>query len=230
LLGLVWWPRTIPMSVGVITAVALLAGFALQRAARGRASFSLWASAAVVLTFAAGSQQARALLAGELARAVPHERSAQLVLSPLPSNPLCWTGLSVSSDPAGLYHARFARISLLPSLWPNARCGNVRGNGATTAPLRRSSLRSSTSAIAFELELSAPLAELHALRARACEVDAALRFMRAPYWDAAATPPIIGDLRYDSEPQLGFAELEAPNDCRDAPPRWVPPLDDLLKD
>ena len=165
LLAALWIPRIVPAGTALGASVALLAGFALQRAVRQRAAPSLLACAAVVLVFALGSHRARALLADELARDVPHERVAQLVLTPLPGNPLCWNGLALTSDDGGLYRARFARITLAPALLPNARCAFL-PRGATTAPLRRSSLASRTPALHFELELVAPLAELRALRGR----------------------------------------------------------------
>ena len=227
LLALAWLPKPIPPAVALIASCGLLAGFALQRAARGRPGPSLWASAVVVLVFAGGSLHARGVLAAELARAAPQERVAQLVLTPIPGNPLCWNGLSVSSDRAGGYHARTARISLLPALIANRSCATMR-RGQPTAPLRPARLRAANPALAFELEFTGSLPELRALRARACEVDGALRFIRAAYWDTSATPPVIGDLRYDAEPDLGFAELTAPNDCRAPFPPWIPPLADLL--
>lgn len=227
LLAALWLAHVVPAGTAACASVGLMLGFVLQRAVKQRAAPSLYACALAVLVFAASSLHARSLLAAELATSAPRERIAELVLTPLPGNPLCWNGLALSSDAAGLYHARFARISIAPALVPNSRCAFL-PRGTTTAPLRRAALVARNPALHFELELSEPLAELRALRSRVCEVDAALRFMRAPYWIGSRSPPVIGDLRYDNEPGLGFAEIEAHQPCRDAPPPWTPPLRDLL--
>jgi hypothetical protein len=226
LLAALWFARVVPAGTAACATIGLVLGFALQRTVGRRAAPSLYACALVVLVFAGSSLRARTLLAGELAAGAPHERIAQLVLTPLPGNPLCWNGLALSDDDAGLYHARFARISVAPALLPNSRCAFL-PRGTTTAPLQPARLVARNRALHFELELHEPLAELRALRASVCEIDAALRFMRAPYW-LASTPAVIGDLRYDNEPGLGFAEIEAHQPCRDAPPPWTPPLADLL--
>ena len=46
---------------------------------------------------------------------------------------------------------------------------------------------------------------------------------RAGHW-------LLGDLRYDREPGLAFAEVELPDGkpCPRAPP-WIPPRADLLR-
>jgi inner membrane protein len=42
---------------------------------------------------------------------------------------------------------------------------------------------------------------------------------------------VVGDLRYDREPELGFAEVEvgpSADECPRFRPPWVPPREDLL--
>jgi inner membrane protein len=44
---------------------------------------------------------------------------------------------------------------------------------------------------------------------------------------------LIGDLRYDREPDLGFAELALPDELPQCPrnvPPWMPPRSDVLKE
>ena len=64
----------------------------------------------------------------------------------------------------------------------------------------------------------------------ACEVAALLRFARAP-WFQDGEPRTAGDLRYDHEPELGFAELALaqPPRCPAYVPPWTPPRADLLR-
>jgi hypothetical protein len=68
--------------------------------------------------------------------------------------------------------------------------------------------------------------------AKRCDVAAFLRFARAPYWNEPETRgTVIGDFRYDSSPELEFAEMElepgAPR-CPTAVPGWTLPRQDLL--
>jgi inner membrane protein len=80
-------------------------------------------------------------------------------------------------------------------------------------------------------ELRMRRAELAALALRHCEVAAFLRFARVPFILRRERALVVGDLRYDREPQLGFAELELdepPHACPRAVPPWLPPRGELL--
>jgi inner membrane protein len=74
-------------------------------------------------------------------------------------------------------------------------------------------------------DLPATLARDH------CAVSALLQFARVPWAVPQGDGWVAGDLRYDREPELGFAEVEV-GPAADACPRfgapWVPPRQDLL--
>jgi hypothetical protein len=78
----------------------------------------------------------------------------------------------------------------------------------------------------------APLGELAALARTNCQAAALLRFARAPFWFPVAGDSLhVGDLRYDREPGLGFAELRVRSGRPRAPPGvppWRPPRADLI--
>jgi inner membrane protein len=67
---------------------------------------------------------------------------------------------------------------------------------------------------------------LRELATSSCQIEALMRFARAPWF----TNQVIGDLRYDREPGLGFAELDLTRlpPCPAHVPPWVPPRADLL--
>jgi hypothetical protein len=49
-----------------------------------------------------------------------------------------------------------------------------------------------------------------------------MRFIRVPWMASIGNATVLGDLRYDREQALGFAEIEL-YDPPVACPRWVPP-------
>ena len=78
-------------------------------------------------------------------------------------------------------------------------------------------------AVHVESELALDLEALRAIADR-CDGEAFLRFARAPFVVPRGDTIVVGDLRYDRETSLGFAEMELP---REAPagaacPRYVP--------
>jgi hypothetical protein len=63
-----------------------------------------------------------------------------------------------------------------------------------------------------------------------CQVDALMRFVRAPWLARIEQAWVIGDLRYDREKALGFAEIEVDPPSERCPghlPSWQPPRTDL---
>ena len=79
---------------------------------------------------------------------------------------------------------------------------------------------------------SEEVATLRQLRREDCRFRALLQFARLPY--AAPNRQIAGDLRYDREPDLDFADVPlprplAPGGCPRLLPGWTEPRADLLQ-
>jgi inner membrane protein len=148
------------------------------------------------------------------------------VLTPLPANPLCWDTILIQSD--GKHYAlRQATLSLAPD-WISAQSCPSRGAEDITAP-RVPVLTANTKSLHWRGEVVLPLAELNRLAAVHCEMSDLLRFARAPFFVARGGSQVIGDLRYDLEPTVDFAELELGKDrCPGVVPKWQPPRADLL--
>ncbi|MET0660037.1 MAG: hypothetical protein ABW110_17980, partial [Steroidobacteraceae bacterium] len=66
-----------------------------------------------------------------------------------------------------------------------------------------------------------------------CEAHALLQFARIPWLSATEGGVRMGDLRYDREPDPGFAEIDIDSDSPQRCPRWgapwIGPRRDLLK-
>jgi inner membrane protein len=177
------------------------------------------------------ADQLQALLNAQTTHPHSHDtRTHALVLTPLPANPLCWSFLVVQTEGAD-YLVRRGQAALAPSWIPAEACPRFSDEG-TTAQLRPVALAEGAR-VQWRGEFRMPLARLQTLGAQHCAIAALLRFARVPFVEQVAEDQVIvGDLRYDREAGLGFAEVEfalPQRDCPSAVPPWVPPRADLLE-
>jgi inner membrane protein len=230
ILGFVWGVSLVPLACAVTATLAIAAGLGAHRAiARRKAESVAWyalgATFAVVLLFMGTREVADNAFRNYLSVHAHGERIEQLALAPLPAHPLCWTAIAVTTDPGATYRGRFGYVSLWPALVDPETC-NVAPRGETTAPLARTPLPI-RHGVAFHFAFEGKLADLRALAKKSCEARVLLQFARTPFW-IAGPPAVIGDLRYDHEPELQFAEIEPQDACRDGSVPWIPPLHALL--
>jgi inner membrane protein len=190
------------------------------------AGIVLWA--ATTLTFIVSSHVAGKRVATIAARDFPKARLLDHVLTAMPSNPLCWQVLLVQTQDDALALRR-AVLSLAPGRISAAQCDGARATAPTTAPLESVAAQSDAQ-IAWHGEVLTPLRTLSEWAATNCNVAAALRFVRAPWLASIQDVTIFGDLRYDREETLGFAELAVTPDlrCPAFVPGWQPPRSDVL--
>lgn len=147
-------------------------------------------------------------------------------LTPAPGNPFCWKFLTVSTD-SDDYVVRSGTISHLPSLVNPKTCFPARG-GDVTADYTSIESVAPTTAIHGEFRIA--ISELRALMEN-CEFQAFTLFTRMPFLGQLAGKRVFGDLRFDSEPGLGFSEFEWNSDanCKGLSlPPWVAPREDVF--
>jgi inner membrane protein len=196
-----------------------------SRSARGRRALAagLAASLAFVGVQALALQQARAIVAAEIARIDAGERLLDTALSAYPSNPLCWSFVTVArsgQDGTGTVHQRRGLLSVAPGLVPVSHCpARIAGPALEDAPPQ----------IAWQLEDRAPVAGLRALAAKDCRVNAWMRFARAPSLaDGVAT-----DLRWGEPGSRNFSTMsygqDAGKPCPHPVPGWGYPRAELLQ-
>jgi inner membrane protein len=195
-----------------------------SRAARGRRALAagLAASLAFVGLQALALQQAGAVVAAEIARIDAGERLLDTALSAYPSNPLCWSFVTVARsgrDGAGTVHLRRGMLSVAPALVPVAHCpARIAGPALEDAPPQ----------LAWQLEDRQPLALLRAVAAADCRVDAWMRFARAP----SLVEGVATDLRWGEPGSRNFSTLaygrDAGKPCPHPVPGWGYPRADLL--
>ncbi|HET9446921.1 MAG TPA: hypothetical protein VFO35_11705, partial [Steroidobacteraceae bacterium] len=126
--------------------------------------------------------------------------------------------------------ARRTMLALAPSLIPADGCLSRSLDIPGSAPLERV-----TAADSAELhwygEIASPLDRLRERVAVDCEAAAAMRFIRVPWLAEADAQTVLGDLRYDREKELGFAEVplgDPPGPCPPLVPAWRPPRSDVM--
>jgi inner membrane protein len=229
LLALVWGSQLAGAGLAsLLTAFAGLWVAALWRAsfrtrwlAGGGALLALW------LVLLGTRQVARASVRAALERAsAPGFTLAELVSTPAPGNPLCWSVIAVQvSDEE--YVVRQALASGWPALSSPTQCRAT--NSGQTAPVVRPSLPAASvgDRVVWGPEFRAPRAELTRARDESCVARAYLRFARVPFWiEEGGHATLIGDLRFDRSTAIEFAELLLPPDapCPRHVPPWLPPL------
>lgn len=210
----------------------LLAGMlALGRTTPARTALlcgvSLWLG--VTATFMMASQVAAGRAHELAAQYFPQSRLLDHILTPMPANPLCWELILVGTQHDELALRR-AMLSLVPSWMPAQACRGRSLDALTTAPLVPVRA-AATDGLRWHGEVLTPRHRLVELDATDCRAAAALRFMRAPWLASVEGQTILGDLRYDREPALGFAEidLDERSGCPIRTPDWLPPRKDLLE-
>jgi hypothetical protein len=150
---------------------------------------------------------------------LPSESLIDVVRVPRPASPWCWSIIAVSVGPGGSYHLRPGLLSLRPE-WTDAEACGIRSRRERSLKLGPPDL-SDTGRIHWEGHWTRPMQELQRL-ARDCRADAFLHFGRAVWWREEGTLVQLGDLRYDFEPEEGFAEVsfvaDQPAECMALPP------------
>jgi inner membrane protein len=185
---------------------------------------------ATTFTFAASSDVAGARVDAAAAAHFPGEALADRVVTPMPVNPLCWEVILIQLGREDVVLRR-AMLSVAPARLSAASCLSRSLDVETTAPLRPVGV-ADDAATKWYGEIRFARARLVQLAAEDCRVAAFLQFARAPWLATASTGTVIGDLRYDREPELGFAEIDLADPEQTCPahvPPWLPPRADLLK-
>ncbi|MEI9949267.1 MAG: metal-dependent hydrolase [Pseudomonadota bacterium] len=233
-LGALWYRPIVPRGQAVVLSLLTMALLAAARKLSPYARLLLASSSFLLLAalFVLGSRRAKEIVREQAALAFPSARSVDIVVTPMPANPFCWSVLLVQVDgPA--YVVRLGRAATWPAWLDTNSCPYDRG-ASPSAPLR--ALAGPLNAqLSLSTEYRVSLIELRALLRGRCEARAFSRFARVPYvtepTDTGAR--VLGDLRYDRSPGLNFSDLalsEREGGCPKYVPSWLPPRSDLLSE
>ena len=221
-------PLVPAVSLTVVIAAMLLLGLRAKPQTALAGGVALWLI--VTATFAVCSHLAARRVDAFAANLFPEARLLDRVLTPMPANPLCWEVMLVQTQENSVITRR-TMLALAPSLIPADGCLSRSLNIPSSAPLEPVSVADSAE-LHWYGEIASSLDRLRERVAADCEAAAAMRFIRVPWLAAIEGDMVLGDLRYDREKELGFAELalqDPPGACPRLVPPWQPPRADLLQ-
>ena len=231
-IGLSWGSGLVPVPLAALLTLLTLGLAIIGRNSSARTALvsGIGAFLVVTIVFVVTGRMADSRVNALLADGFPTARTLDTVLTPLPVNPFC-REVMTAQVVGNRYVVRSGTHSLLPEWLPAGYCAQLSLSGTSTAPLVPMA-EASTAEMAWIGELTiardlpAPLARDY------CAVDALFQFARVPWAVPQGDGWLVGDLRYDREPELGFAEIEVgptADDCPAFRPPWVPPRVDLLE-
>jgi inner membrane protein len=209
-------------------AVLMLLAFVLgasQHKAGGRGRSALVLAAIVSLVFVGiqgvASSHARRAISVNLKSKDSASRILDTSLSSFPSNPFCWSFVSVeSNEGAGMYRLRRGIVSLAPGMLPVSAC--------PAGLSERDTQKEVTPALAFLYEQEGKLKTLRDLKSANCYFEAWMRFARAP----SLNDRQASDLRFASSLRGNFSTIRLEDfknrACPDYVPKWDFPRSDLL--
>jgi Predicted membrane-bound metal-dependent hydrolases len=222
-IGLTFFTGFVPLKLAVAYSVLVVAlvyassAFSTRGAIALGIAFWLLVTACYMGTSRIVAREVSELAAASFAQAQALDR----VLTPMPVNPLCWEMLLVQREADDELVVRRGMFALRPDWIAATACPNRNLDGPITAPVEPVPL-ADTPQVAWYGQTRSPLAPLVALWQERCQVDALMRFVRAPWLAQTRAGLVVGDARYDREAELGFAELSLDKDDQRCP-RWMPP-------
>lgn len=232
--ALSWLTGFVPAAFALLVTLLTAGLAALSRFAPARVALAagIVAWLALTATFTATSRTAGNRFEDLLARGFPEARTLDVILTPMPADPVCREVLAVQRT-TDTYVVRRAFHSLAPGWIPATRCAELYPSTGAEQPTARLTpvARPSTGEVLWAGELSIPASLLGTLAGEYCAVGALLQFARAPWAVQREDGWIVGDLRYDREPGLGMAEVRVgpgTDECPRLPAPWTPPRQDLL--
>lgn len=229
-IGLCLFTGLVPHAIAIAYSVLVVAMLSIGRMAPAKvalaAGVTLWLGA--TLMFVIGGQVARARVDAAVARQFPNSQLLDRIVTPMPTNPLCWEVMTVERE-AGNATLRRAMLALAPALLAVDQCPGRSLSVTSTAPLIPVA-GANSERLQWHGQISTPIDQLRSAAKTNCEAAAALRFIRAPWLATVEGELVLGDLRYDLEPELGFAEIviNDPPSCPPFVPKWREPRHDLL--
>jgi inner membrane protein len=223
-------PRPMAVGLTLLTAGLLVVGW--RASARTAALAGLGTTLGIICMFMVASNLASRQITTLVAAQYPNAIVMDQVLAPLPANPVCWKIIVVQVQ-GDQYSLREAMLSLVPNVLPATQCARFALGASSTTAMLTPIAAPDNAVLMWGGELTMSRADLRTLVQSNCEAAAFTRFARALWIMREGSGWLIGDLRYDREPGLGFAELALPDELSQCPrnvPPWMPPRSDVLKE
>jgi len=219
-------PQPLAVAYSLLVAAMLLIGQRAPTNVALAASVFIWLGSTAMFVITA--QAARSKIDAVAAQQFPDSTLLDRIVTPMPINPACWEVMMLQKE-ADNAVIRRAMLAMSPGWLTADKCLSRSLDIEITAPLVPVA-RGNTEQLKWYGQISTPIARLADLAHKNCEAAAAFRFMRMPWLANVKDGLVLGDLRYDREPELGFAELVItdPPSCPRFVPNWIEPRRDIL--
>lgn len=152
-----------------------------------------------------------------------------VILSPFPSNPVCWQIVTVeSSRDRQLFDLRKGVVSLFTHLYRPEECLSLITRKNEAEPLNPKHPH-----VIWTSHRRYLRQHLVKLWKENCSAAAQLKFVRAPFWYEQDKKLYLADMRFETGGRDNFSKLDISNgktDCPKAIPPWVEPREDLLRE
>jgi inner membrane protein len=217
-------PTSIAVGLALLAVVVVAATSRLRPARRPGFAAALWAL--VLLVFSLGRSRAENEVKVALFDEAPSTIVEDVALTPLPANPFCFVVFLTARGVDDGVPTFFVRRGNVRPFGFGPGCPAARGDGtlALDGP-------ATFGRVDWSGEARFSLREL-AEHADRCDVAAALRFYRTPFWVREGDSLVFGDLRFDRSPERDFPEVAVPAEVQACPrfvPSWTPPRARLLE-
>jgi inner membrane protein len=219
-------PQPLAVAYALLVAAMLLIGQRAPANVALAASIAVWLGATAMFVITANV--ARSRVDAIAAQQFPESTLVDRIVTPMPVNPACWEVMMLQKE-ADTAVLRRAMLALSPSWLTADKCLSRSLDIEITAPLVPVP-NESTEQVKWYGQIGTPIARLVDVARNNCEAAAAFRFIRMPWLADVKDGLVLGDLRYDREPELGFAEFAITDtpDCPAFEPNWLEPRQDLL--
>ncbi len=220
-------PSGFALLMTALTAAMLIVGRRAMKSVALFISICVWLS--ITALFALSRNAAESQVRQYAENQLPQMSVLDYVLTPMPANPVCWDLMLPMTD-ADRYVIRHGTWSLWPGVLPAERCPGRDLFRDVTAPMTPVAAAPSPE-VTWHGEVILRRQALSELARAYCDAAAFMHFARVPWALQREGSWIVGDLRYDREPGLGFAEMDLTNEAAKCPsplPPWLPPRGDLL--
>ena len=227
-LGLTWFSGFIPWAIAL--AVTLWSGilFAVFRHYGNHTRLAVCYSAVglICLTFSLESHWVKKEIRQRFEQEEPGVLVNDVILSPFPSNPVCWYVVTVETLPTRInIKLRRGVVSLFSNLYSPEDCLHLVSS--------KEVFNKTHPHVAWTTEIRLPREELKKLYKENCVAAAQLKFLRAPFWYRQGGKLYLADLRFETGTRGNFSKMEipsSPNSCPRFVPPWLEPRSDLLND
>lgn len=222
LLGLVLGVVVTPWRVSV--GICIWAGaWALVQRKFKSSVLALVGIVTTVFVFRGGSEIARRKFNSEVQTIDQHTSQIQLVTSPAPSNPFCWSIQSLYRDKGQNYVVRSAVMSLIPTLFSAENCYSK--INIFKSPALQPIQNKNQASLYWIGEFRRPWREFETLKNRDCYFREFLKFARIPIWYQTSDTWVAEDLRYSRSSRGNFTQivLYSGRDCPNYDVPWEPP-------